>query len=256
MALWIKSYADLAEHHKTKKLVELLDIDIPTAIGHLHLLWHFSLRNAWRDGDLSHYTLKAIAQGAEWTGDPDKFISALRESRFLDNMKIHDWLDYCGELVHKRLRYEREKDEKRRKNIREVSDNSPTQDGQIEENSRHRINKNRKENNSPTNTDKSLLTPKWLMNEWNSMANGLPKARELTKKRRWLAEERLSERPDRNFWIQAIKKMNSSDYCTASKWASFDWLIKEETNAVKAFEGNYDNNNKQEVPPWNQAKKK
>jgi hypothetical protein len=263
MAMWIKSSSDLGEHWKTIKLSELLGVDIPKAIGHLHLLWHFSLRNTWRDGDLYNYTPQAISEGAGWKDDPAKFIHALHKSGFLDGMKIHDWLDYCGELVHKRLRYEREREENKRRNLRDVSENSLKTVNQIQENSRHRIEENRKEEkhpNAPSLLPQSELTPEILVKLWNDSANGFPKVNNLTDQRRKKAATRLYEHPHLTFWETVIRKTAESDFCNGRKkgaWkATFDWLIKNDTNCLKVYEGNFDNKHKQEEQSWLQAKKK
>jgi hypothetical protein len=52
--LYTPSHAELAQHPKTRKLARLLGVSIPTALGHLHLLWHFALKYA-QDGDLTRF---------------------------------------------------------------------------------------------------------------------------------------------------------------------------------------------------------
>ena len=89
-------------------------------IGHLHLLWWWCMDYAM-DGDLSRYNDQQIADAAEWKGDPKKFTEALVGAGLLDGRKggdggrrylVHDWLDFCGELIHKRLRRKEEKRQK------------------------------------------------------------------------------------------------------------------------------------------------
>lgn len=105
---WVESHQSLGRHPKTRKMARLLEIDTVTAIGHLHLLWWWALDYA-EDGDLSEFDAADIAVGAEWTGDPDVFVEALREcgtgggNGFLtESMQIHDWHDYAGKLVERR----------------------------------------------------------------------------------------------------------------------------------------------------------
>ncbi|GIM48438.1 hypothetical protein DNHGIG_39870 [Collibacillus ludicampi] len=49
---WLKSHQEIARHPKTKRLAKALDISLPTAIGHLHLLWWWAMDFA-KNGDLS-----------------------------------------------------------------------------------------------------------------------------------------------------------------------------------------------------------
>ena len=107
---WIESHVEIGEHPKIFKLMELLNIDAQKAVGAVHLLWHFAMKYAWRDGDLEKFGEAAIAKGSKWDGDPKKFIEALQESGFLDGLSVHDWMDCAGRLVSDRLY-----NEKRRK---------------------------------------------------------------------------------------------------------------------------------------------
>lgn len=105
---WVESHQSLGRHPKTRKMARLLDIDTVTAIGHLHLLWWWALDYA-DDGDLSEFDAADIAVGAEWPGDPEAFVEALKEcgtgggNGFVNqSMQIHDWHDYAGKLVERR----------------------------------------------------------------------------------------------------------------------------------------------------------
>src|SRR5687767_5633894 len=52
---WIESHQEIARHPKTRKLARLLGGSVPTAIGHLHLLWWWAVDYA-EDGWLGKYT--------------------------------------------------------------------------------------------------------------------------------------------------------------------------------------------------------
>lgn len=65
---WIESHQELWRHPKTKKLARLLQISIPTAVGHLHGLWYWAMDFA-QDGDLSSYDAEDIADAVMWEGD-------------------------------------------------------------------------------------------------------------------------------------------------------------------------------------------
>jgi hypothetical protein len=109
-----ESHSELREHPKTKRLKRALNISLPTAIGHLQCLWWWVMDYA-PNGDLSRYDAADIAEGAEWEGDPETFVSALLECRigpegvgFLERtpdgrLLIHDWYQYGGKLVTKRF---------------------------------------------------------------------------------------------------------------------------------------------------------
>lgn len=100
---WIESHEEIGDHHKTLKLAELLKCSIPTAVGHLHLLWHYTLKVAWRDGDLSKFTPGSISRACWWEGGHETFISALRESKWLDGDIVHDWQEYAKHIIYQRF---------------------------------------------------------------------------------------------------------------------------------------------------------
>lgn len=104
--LYTPSHAELAQHPKTRKLARLLGVSIPTAIGHLHLLWHFALKYA-SDGDLSRFTDEDIADGCMWEGGAPVICNALHDSGYIDvgpadeplRITLHDWQDYGGKAI-------------------------------------------------------------------------------------------------------------------------------------------------------------
>lgn len=105
MAIWIESHTDLATHPKLFVLSRTLSVPIPYAVGTLHLLWYFTLKYSWRDGDLTRFDDVAIAQASGWDKEPKVLIEALQNAGFLDGKKVHDWLDFAGRLVKDRIRY-------------------------------------------------------------------------------------------------------------------------------------------------------
>jgi len=102
---WIESHQTLREHPKVYVLVDALGVSKAQVIGHLHLLWWWCVDYAL-DGVISQNDV-AIARAAEWPGDAKAFVAALVGAEFLDRadgvLTIHDWLEYCGTLVTKRL---------------------------------------------------------------------------------------------------------------------------------------------------------
>ncbi len=99
---WIESHDEMSEHPKLFKLMDSLGISQIEAVGHLHCLWHFTLKYAWQDGDLKKFGDAAIAKGAKWAGAPQALIKALQESGWLDEYIVHDWKEYASYLIYQR----------------------------------------------------------------------------------------------------------------------------------------------------------
>lgn len=97
--LYTPSHVELAQHPKTRKLARLLGVSIPTAIGHLHLLWHFALKYA-PDGDLARFDADEIADGCLWEGDPAPLFASFVNAGWVNNdATIHDWQEYGGKAI-------------------------------------------------------------------------------------------------------------------------------------------------------------
>jgi hypothetical protein len=118
--LYTPSHAELGQHPKTRRLARLLGVSIPTAIGHLHLLWHFALKYA-PDGDLTSFDDVDLAEGAMWEGGAQVFSAALHDAGFIDAsaegepwaIRLHDWDDYGGKYIERRERNAERMREKR-----------------------------------------------------------------------------------------------------------------------------------------------
>lgn len=108
---WIESHDAVINHPKTRKLARRLEVEIPTAVGLLHCLWHWAVDYA-EDGDLSKHDAEDIALGAHWSGQPDDFLKALVDCRWIDRdgeqAVLHDWHEYAGRLLERR-RVDRER---------------------------------------------------------------------------------------------------------------------------------------------------
>lgn len=114
--MWLPIHTELPRHIKVKRFAKQLNINQAQAIGHLVMLWLWTLENA-ADGNLGTFTYDEICQGALWRGrDKGCFISALIEAGFLDlDNRIHDWDDYAGNLLSRRERDRLRKREERRR---------------------------------------------------------------------------------------------------------------------------------------------
>lgn len=125
---WIESHQSLGTHRKLLALCEALHIDRARAVGMLHFLWWWALDNA-PDGDITCISDKVLATASLWKGSPTLWVQTLREVGLVDedttSRRLHNWDDYAGKLIAKRLsnqRYQREHRERERKdNVRLTS---------------------------------------------------------------------------------------------------------------------------------------
>lgn len=110
---WIESHDDIWEHHKLDRLQAQLADALPSEldqdeqrvllVGHIHALWHFTLRNAWRDADLRPWGDAGIERAARWRRKPGALVAALRSAGLLEEFTPHGWMERAGDLVKKRL---------------------------------------------------------------------------------------------------------------------------------------------------------
>lgn len=96
------------DHPKTLDLAARLQVELPTAIGHLELLWAFTGKKA-PQGNIGKWPDGAIARACYWMGRPEVFILALCESGFLDadephRLTIHDWPEHAPRWVKAKLK--------------------------------------------------------------------------------------------------------------------------------------------------------
>jgi hypothetical protein len=88
---------------------------------------------------------------------------------------------------------------------------------------------------------KRLLTPyEQFFNNWNDSRGSLKQATKLNVTRKKHIKVRWAEISDMNYWAEVFKKMAASSFCKDGTWATFDWVIKNDTNHVKVAEGHYD----------------
>jgi hypothetical protein len=98
---------DALDHPKTLDFAARLQVELPTAIGHLELLWAFTGKKA-PQGDVGKWPDGAIARACYWNGDPRLFLSALVAAGFIDTdtdhrYVVHDWHDHAPRWVRSKL---------------------------------------------------------------------------------------------------------------------------------------------------------
>jgi hypothetical protein len=225
-------------------------------IGHLHCLWYWALDYA-KDGVLEGYELWEIAEAALWEGDPDTFIAALRDcgreddSGFLEvgeaGLCIHDWYDYAGKLIEKRVADAERKRVARMSDtppdtpsppVRGMSDGCPTDvAGRVPTVPNQPNKPNREKRTSPLDDPTVVL--------FHECCPSLPKILKVTEPR----QKRIAKLPGLVGDVRAyFERVESSDFLTGRKhssdWnADFDWLLKP-ANVQKVLEGSYDNSSR------------
>lgn len=115
---WIELHQTLTRHPKLLRLANQLRVHRAQSAGHLTFLWLWALDYA-PSGDLSALAPAEISAAAEWPGDAEQFVAALRHCGWLDDGdRIHDWDDYAGRIVAERTK-NRERMRRARAQLRE-----------------------------------------------------------------------------------------------------------------------------------------
>lgn len=94
-------------------------------------------------------------------------------------------------------------------------------------------------------TEESVFTSKDLFNLYKTICVHFPQPRELTDSRKTKAEKRLKENGTKEFWEVVFKNAEKSLFIRKKgSFFCFDWVLENDKNALKVFEGNY---NKEEI---------
>jgi hypothetical protein len=108
---WIELHQEFREHPKIDQLAEMLEVNPAQVRGHIIGLWCWAIQYA-QDGDLSRFSSRQISKAADWDGDADLFLKALKTCTWLnEDGRIHDW----EEMGLRLLRSMRERQRKSRK---------------------------------------------------------------------------------------------------------------------------------------------
>lgn len=89
----------------------------------------------------------------------------------------------------------------------------------------------------------NIFTATDLFNIYKNICTSFPQPRELTTDRKLKACKRIKKQPLREFWETVCKKAEASDFCKNSNFFTFNWIIANDENSLKVYEGNYDNKN-------------
>lgn len=77
------------------------------AVGHLELLWHFTMESA-RRGDIGQFENIEIADEIGWDGDPDEIIEILASTGWIDRdeqhrLLVHDWHEHAPTFIKRTI---------------------------------------------------------------------------------------------------------------------------------------------------------
>jgi len=113
---------------------------------------------------------------------------------------------------------------------------------------------NAEQKNSPNGECGQLRRPRApysdFLSLWNQNRGTLAGVEDLTDSRKAKIRARWAEKPDLAYWEGAVKRLASSTFASGGKWATFDWLMKNDTNHTKAAAGNYDNADSGGTSDW------
>lgn len=104
---WLEIHQTFPNHRKTLHLAALLKIPVPHAMGLMTSFWLWALDNA-PSGSLEKVFPLAVATAAQWNGDPEELVSAMRDAEYLELIDgvlfIQNWEEYAGKLIRGRQR--------------------------------------------------------------------------------------------------------------------------------------------------------
>jgi hypothetical protein len=263
----------LPRHTKVRKLIRRLG-----AQGMVSLLWLWLYAaDSRQTGVLVGMTAEDIELAAEWPGESGQFVAVLKELRWLDEddsgaLSLHDWADWQPWIVHAPERSEsarvaataRWEDAARMHTAsaahprrmrllrkRNAPSPSPNLSLAIQEEKTAAPAPAAAANGNGKAPEVEAVKPEDLLEGWNEHCTplGLSRVKELTATRRKHALLRLHEHPKPEFWETVFGGIRTSPFLKGlgkprkegekAFRVSFDWLLENDTNAVKIFEGKY-----------------
>lgn len=200
---WLKVDGGIFQHPKTRRVSRMLNISTVHVVGHLVDMWIWGM-HVFPQGVLTGADASDIAEAAEWTGDPEEFLTALLScgnggAGFLERNEegtliFHDWDEYGGQLIRKR-----EADaERKRKAANKTFQGNPAD---VPRNStegvsefRPKKEKEREENQKEKTETDEKLTHQRLREEFLSIFDLVPGRNRETEKRSALQEYEISRK--------------------------------------------------------------
>ena len=266
---WLQIHQTLKDHRKLLKSADLLNIEPPHMMGILVSLWLWAIDNA-PDGKLEEISPRIIARAAQWSGDPELLIEALKASEWLDEcqtedtLEIHDWEDYAGKLIEQRIS-ERERSRKRRaKKSKKPEDDQQTTGGRPADDQqttagrveKSRVDKSRvdkeikdskgdkpPEEPADENSKREAVPYKKIQEIFIETCPSFSKIMAINGQRKKAVGARWNEHKDIEVFKALFEKAEASSFMKGRNernWtADFDWMMKP-TNFSKVLEGRYD----------------
>lgn len=263
MTLWVKVETDMPRHLKTIQLARALGIDRVTALGWMMTLLCW-VQEQRPDGDLDGMCEQDIADAVGYENDASEFVKALVCCRFLDladdsspHYLIHGWSERYAKMERAK-EAARDRQNKRRKRDTSVTHAAVTVESQQSHGGRLETGEKREEYRSPNGelvdlrpSPQTARPVEWGVDIWNEMARTTPGMSAVTsisaeRKRKW--KIRAGEPGFVDAWPAAVRNLGESEFAREGRWASFDWLVKNGTNWVKASEGQYNGPDKSPQP--------
>lgn len=87
----------------------------------------------------------------------------------------------------------------------------------------------------------TVFTCEDLLNLYKKICIHFPQPKTITNERRKKAKLRLEKYPQKEFWEDIFRKAEKSKFIRSSAFFCFDWILKNDQNALKVSEGNYNN---------------
>lgn len=113
-----------------------------------------------------------------------------------------------------------------------------------------KLNTKTNEQMSLLKTEDSVFNEIDLFNLYKEICIHFSQPKKLTNSRKEKSKKRLSENPQKEFWEVVFRNAEKSVFIRKSSFFSFDWVLANDINALKVYEGKY---NKQEISNENVA---
>lgn len=113
-----------------------------------------------------------------------------------------------------------------------------------------KLNTKTNEQMSLLKTEDSVFNEIDLFNLYKEICIHFSQPRKWTNSRKEKSKKRLSENPQKNFWEVVFRNAEKSVFIRKNSFFSFDWVLANDINALKVYEGKY---NKQEISNENVA---